>query len=60
LPTGEANLDKFSHIELALEFHPNRGSINPTDVPRYNVYVWAETYNVLRIYGGRAGLLFAY
>jgi len=24
------------------------------------VYVWAATYNILRVYGGRAGLLFAY
>lgn len=60
LPTGEANLDKMSNIELALELHPNRGSINPNDVPRYQVYVWAETYNILRVYGGRAGMLFGY
>jgi hypothetical protein len=60
LPIGEANLDKFLNIELGLELHPNRGSLNPNDVPRYLTYVWAETYNVLRIYGGRAGLLFAY
>lgn len=60
LPVGEANLDKFLNIDLALEMHPNRGSMNPNDVPRYMVYAWAETYNILRIYGGRAGLLFGY
>lgn len=60
MPSGEANLDKMLNIELALEFHSNRGSANPNDVPRYFVYVWAETYNVLRVYGGRAGLLFGY
>jgi len=43
-----------------LELTPRRGTYNQNDVPSYNVYIWAETYNVLRVYGGRAGLLFAY
>jgi Major capsid protein N-terminus len=60
LPSGEANLDKLVSIDLALEFHPNRGSVNPNDVPQYFVYIWAETYNILRVFGGRAGLLFGY
>jgi len=60
LSTGEANLDKILNIELALELRPNRGSANPNDVPRYQVYVWAETYNILRVFGGRAGMLFGY
>ena len=60
LATGEANLDKILNIELALELHPNCGSANPNDVPRYQVYVWAETYNILRVFGGRAGMLFGY
>ncbi len=60
LPSGEANLDKLLNIELAVELKPNRGSINPNDVPRYFLYAWAETYNILRVYGGRAGLLFGY
>lgn len=59
-PTGEGNLDKIKNRELVLEFSPNRGSFNPNDVNRYVVYVFAETYNILRVYGGRAGLLFAY
>jgi hypothetical protein len=59
-PVGEGNLDKIKKRELVLEFSPVRGSFNPTAVPSYTVYVWAETYNVLRVYGGRAGLLFAY
>jgi len=29
-------------------------------VPRYLVYVWAETYNIFRVYGGRGGMMFAY
>jgi hypothetical protein len=59
-PIGEANLDKMQNIDLVLNFKPFRGSIRATDVPAYTIYVWAETYNILRVYGGRAGLLFGY
>jgi hypothetical protein len=59
-PRGEANLDKIMNMEMLLEFAPNRGSNNPNHVHSYIVYMWAETYNLLRVYGGRAGLLFAY
>ena len=59
-PMGHANLDKITRLELSLGFQPFRGSLRPTDVPNYRVYVWVETYNILRVYGGRAGLLFAY
>jgi hypothetical protein len=60
LPSGEANLDKLLSIDLQLGLAPNTGSVNPNAVQRYFVYVWAETYNILRVYGGRAGLMFAY
>jgi len=60
LPSGEANLDKLLNIELAMNLHPNTGTLDPNSVPRYNMYLYAETYNILRVYGGRAGLLFAY
>ena len=60
LPSGQANLDKMLNIELQLTLHPNTGSLNPNNVNRFFLNLWAETYNVLRIYGGRAGLLFAY
>jgi hypothetical protein len=59
-PRGEANLDKVPQIDLLLEFAPNRGSYNSNDVHDYIVYVWAETYNILRVFGGRAGIMFAY
>jgi hypothetical protein len=59
-PMGHANLDKITRIELSLTFKPFRGSIRQSDVPAYTIYVWAETYNILRVYGGRAGLLFGY
>jgi hypothetical protein len=60
VPSGEANLDKILNINLQCTLTPNTGSVNPNAVQRYFVYVWAETYNVLRVYGGRAGLMFAY
>lgn len=60
VPSGEANLDKVEKLELRLQFKPFLGSVDPNNVPRYIVYCFAETYNVLRIYGGRAGLLFAF
>ena len=57
---GEANLDKITRISLELTFQPTRGNLRASDVPQYTVYVWAECYNILRVYGGRAGLLFKY
>jgi hypothetical protein len=59
-PQGEANLDKITNRDLVLSMRPIRGNIGGTIVPRYTVYVYAETYNILRVYGGRAGLMFAY
>jgi hypothetical protein len=57
MPVGQANLDKIHTISLDLEFKPFRGM---KSVPRYRVYVWAETYNIFRVYGGRGGMMFAY
>ena len=59
-PKGEANLDKITNRDLVLEFTPNRGTENVNDVPNYTVYIYAATYNIFRVYGGRAGLMFAY
>lgn len=60
LPSGEANLDKITTISLDLEFKPFRGNPNQNQVPRYTIYVWAQTYNIFRVYGGRGGMMFAY
>ncbi len=57
---GEGNLDKIPNIALELTFTPPRGSLYVNVTPAYTVYVWAETYNILRVYSGRAGLLFGY
>lgn len=59
-PRGEANMDKISKNELLIELRPLAGQTNPNAVPDYTIYTYAETYNILRVYGGRAGLLFAY
>jgi hypothetical protein len=59
-PQGEANLDKIKNRELIINLQKSRGALNQTDVPRYVIYTYAETYNILRVYGGRAGLMFAY
>jgi hypothetical protein len=59
-PQGEANLDKIKNRDLLINLRPIRGALARTDIPRYVIYVYAETYNILRVYGGRAGLLFAY
>ena len=59
-PLGEANLGKMSYINLNMDFQQHRGSFNPNDIPSYTVNAYTETYNVLRVYGGRAGMLFSY
>ena len=59
-PQGEANLDKINNRDLVLHMRSKREYIGGTIVPSYTAYVYAETYNILRVYGGRAGLMFAY
>lgn len=60
MPMGEANLDKIQRLNLTMGFHGKTGNITDDIVDRYIVYVYAETYNILRVYGGRAGMMFAY
>ena len=51
-PVGEANFNKIQRQNFYAEFVKTQ---NPAPI---NVYIWAETFNVLKVYGGRAGLLF--
>jgi hypothetical protein len=60
MPMGEANLDKVLRVQLSLGFHGITGSMTDNSVNRFIIYSYAETYNILRIYGGRAGMMFAY
>jgi len=59
-PQGEANLDKIVNRELVLQMRQKREYVAGGIVPSYTVYVYAETYNILRVYGGRAGTMFPY
>ena len=54
-PQGEANLDKITNRDLVIHFKGYGTKVN-----QFMVYAYAETYNMLRIYGGRAGCMFAY
>ena len=59
-PVGQANLDKVLRLNLSLGFHGKTGLITDDAADRYWVRTFAETYNILRIYGGRATMMFAY
>ena len=59
-PCGEANLDKITTRELVLQFRTPYGNTSGLNVGRFTVYVFSECYNILRVYGGRAALMFAY
>ena len=59
-PLGEGNLDKVPQRDMLLQIAPKRGTYNQNLVESFTVYIWAETYNILRVYGGRAGIMFAY
>jgi len=56
-PRGAANWDKIPRKELYLRLNPARGGGVP---PSVNAYVWTTTWNVMKVFGGRAGMLFDY
>jgi len=60
MPSGEANMDKIRRMELQVRLAAPKGNALGSSASRYWIYVYAETYNVLRIYGGRGALLFGY
>lgn len=60
MPISEANLDKVQRLHLVVGFHGKTGMINDDFVDRYVTYVFAETYNIFRVYGGRGAMMFAY
>jgi len=59
-PCGEANLDKITNRDLVLQFRTPYGNTSGLNVGRFTVFTYAETYNIMRVYGGRAAVLFAY
>ncbi len=54
-PAGETNWDKLPRKEMFLQMAAGPACSTP---PNLNVYVWTTTWNVLKVFGGRAGLLF--
>lgn len=54
-PKGLANFDKLSRKEIVFKMNPDRYGLYPA----LRLYLWTTTWNVLRIYGGRAAMLFA-
>lgn len=51
VPLGEVNMGRIMKKELRFGIAGNE---------RLWIHIWAESYNILRIFGGRAGLLFGY
>jgi hypothetical protein len=56
-PRGAANWDKIPNKELYLRLQSARGGGTP---PTVNAYVWTTSWNVMKVFGGRAGMLFEY
>ena len=54
-PRGAANWDKLPRKEMFLTMANGRDCGTPPDL---NIYVWSTGWNVLKVFGGRAGLLF--
>jgi hypothetical protein len=61
LPLGESNFAKLQNKELRLRFTPLSAGTSDVSTPKYPQYLvqcYLETYNILKIFGGRATLLF--
>ena len=61
LPLGESNFSKLQNKELRLRFTPlsaGTSDVTTPTYPQYLVHCYLETYNILKIFGGRATLLF--
>ena len=55
-PAGAANWDKIPRKEMYLSMASGPAC---TQHPNMNIYVWTTNWNVLKVFGGRAGLLFS-
>ena len=55
-PAGAANWDKLPRKEMYLSMAAGPAC---TPHPNMNVYVWTTNWNMLKVFGGRAGLLFS-
>jgi hypothetical protein len=55
VPMGEANMNRIMKKEL--QFGISAKNVQPE---RVWIYIYAETYNIFRVFGGRASMMFAY
>jgi len=55
-PKGTANWDKIPRKELYLTLNRGRGNTPP---PNMNLYIYVTTWNIFKVFGGRAGMLFS-
>ncbi len=55
VPMGQVNMGRIMKKEVRLGI-----ATNGVSAQRLWMYMWAESYNILKIYGGRASLLFGY
>ncbi len=55
-PAGVANWDKIPRKEMYISMADGPAC---TQHPNMNVYVWTTNWNILKVFGGRAGLLFS-
>lgn len=63
MPLGNANFGRLQKKELRLTLNPFPESatvVKENKYPRYIIYCWVETMNILKIFGGRGTLLFGY
>jgi hypothetical protein len=54
-PRGVANWDKIPRKEMRFTMAAERGCAKP---PAMTVYIWTTSWNILKVFGGRAALLF--
>jgi hypothetical protein len=59
VPMGEVNMNRIMKKELRFGI-AKTGPRSGTNPQRLWIYIYAESFNILKIFGGRAGLLFAY
>lgn len=59
-PRGAANWDKLPRKEMFFTMSSSRecDSLNGYAPPDMTLYIWTTNWNVLKVYGGRAGLLY--
>lgn len=58
-PSGSCNMSRISNVHLEIETQDVPPEKENQDTYKYNVFVYAINYNILKITGGMAGIAFA-